>query len=143
MPCSADLKWPSHRTVYDPVAVNLSRGRKSRMEGFRHKSRAQNANCGRQHAVHRFEPLFGVQPRGRNVNVRALAERMHAGIRAARSDHRQARPAHPLKRRFKLVLDGVLVFLTLPAGEICSVVTDNELKPPRFRHLAGRDSLAG
>jgi hypothetical protein len=42
--------------------------------------------------------------------------------------------ADAFERCFEIVLDGVSPFLTLPAGEISPVVTDDQLEPARFRH---------
>jgi len=73
----------------------------------------------------------------------ALPERMHAGVGASRTGHRQACAADSLKGSFQVILNGVAVFLALPASEISPVVTDNQLEPARFTHSAGRDNFAG
>ena len=73
----------------------------------------------------------------------ALPERVHPGVGTSRTGHGQACPANPLECRFEAILNGVAVFLALPAGEIPPVVADNQLEPALFTHLAGRDNFAG
>ena len=74
--------------------------------------------------------------------MRALPERVNAGIGPTRPGHGQRSPADTFERSLQIVLDGVAMFLALPAREISSVVTDNQLEPARFSHLAGRDNFA-
>ena len=78
-----------------------------------------------------------------NIHMGALPERVHSGVGPSRAGHGQASPANPFECFFEAILNGVAVFLALPAGEIPPVVADNQLEPARFTHLAGRDNFAG
>src|SRR5206468_12210538 len=51
MPCPADLQRRSDGAIYDPVTINFTLRRKSSVKAFRDKSRLQNPNRWRQHAV--------------------------------------------------------------------------------------------
>ena len=75
--------------------------------------------------------------------LRHLPERVHTGVGASRAGHRQMCPADSLKCGFQVVLNGVAVPLALPTRKISPVITDNQLEPARFTHLAGRDNFAG
>ena len=66
--------------------------------------------------------------------MRALPERMHAGVGPPGAAYPQTSPADAFEGRFQIILHGVAVFLTLPAAEIASVVTDDYFQPTRFRH---------
>ena len=57
--------------------------------------------------------------------MRALPERVHAGVGPSGAAHDQASPADAFEGRLQIILDGVAEVLTLPAREIASVVTDD------------------
>jgi hypothetical protein len=68
------------------------------------------------------------------VNVRHLAQRMHARIGTARAEQRHVRFAQPGDRVFKAGLHGRLAVLTLPAAKRGAVIFDGQLVA---RHVDG------
>ncbi len=63
--------------------------------------------------------------------MRALRQRMHAGVRSPCAVHAHFRSRDTCEGIFEMILDRVAVRLTLPAGERTTVIRDDELKPAR------------
>src|SRR5205814_4343309 len=101
MPCPADLQRRPDRVIYDPVTVSFTLRRKSSVKAFRDKSRLQNPNHWRQHAVKGFEPAFGGEVRRWNIHMGALPERVHSGVGPSRTRHGQASPANTFECFFE------------------------------------------
>jgi hypothetical protein len=57
--------------------------------------------------------------------MRALSERVHAGIGAARAMNAYRGAANSFKRLFEVILNGVAMLLTLPPGKVRPVVCDD------------------
>ena len=66
------------------------------------------------------------RPARRHPHAHALRVRVHAGVRPAGADHRGRLVAEPLQDALHLALDGALVGLSLPAGELPAVVLGHE-----------------
>src|SRR5437660_5197486 len=84
--------------------------------------------------------------------MRALRERVHAGVSATGPVNGNVPAGNSMKSTFELVLNGVAMGLALPAGVFRTVVRDEKLKPlrhrlnrrtdlPRVEHSRGRDIL--
>ena len=90
---------------------------------------AHHAYGWRQQRIERFRPTRGRQNFVRNIDVRALRERVDACVCASgtMNAHRSASDAS--KRALQMILDRVAVRLALPSGEWRAVVSDNEFQP--------------
>ena len=125
MPRATNFQRRPNQSVDNPVTVDFTLGRKASVKAVGNKTRAQNPNGLREHAVEIVEPTFSGELCSGHVNMRALPERVHAGVRPPGSADCQASSADAFESCFQVILDGVSVFLTLPAGEIASIVTDD------------------
>jgi len=78
----------------------------------------------RQRFVYRTAKLIGRKPLTRDMNVRNLALRMHAGVGSTGANNTNIRiyehPDHPLQ----LTLNGPVILLHLPTMEVGAVVLD-------------------
>ena len=74
--------------------------------------------------VYRTAKLIGRKPLTRDMNVRNLALRMHAGVGSTGANNTNIRiyehPDHPLQ----LTLNGPVILLHLPTMEVGAVVLD-------------------
>ena len=67
--------------------------------------------------------------------MRALSKRVHAGIGSPSAVNSYLAPANLAKGPLQLVLHSFSMFLTLPAGEVRTVVGNDQLEPLRHRDL--------
>ena len=63
--------------------------------------------------------------------MRALRECMDAGVRSSGAVNARRLAKNAFKRALDVILDGVAMRLTLPAGEWSAVVCDDEFQPTR------------
>src|SRR4029453_835147 len=74
VPGPPNLQWRMHCVVYDSITVNLAFRGKTGVKALCYKTRPQDPNRWRQHAVQGLEPALGGEMGGRNVDMRALTE---------------------------------------------------------------------
>ena len=72
-------------------------------------------------------------PLAREIDMRDLAARMHAGIGAAGALHQRLLARQRLDRRGERALHGELIGLDLPAAERRAVIFDGELVAGHIR----------
>ena len=119
------LKWWQNRRSPDSVAVNLSFCGKTRVEIVRHISTAEHANGWRQQCIERFDPTGYCQLWANEIDMCALREGVDACVRPPGPVNAHRRSGDALKRAFEMILNGIAVRLTLPAGKRRAVVSDD------------------
>lgn len=72
---------------------------------------------------------------GVNVHVRTLSQSVYTCVRASGSVDVDRSTTYSADRAFQMILDGVTVFLALPAGKMRAVVGNDQLKPLQHRYL--------
>ena len=127
MPGAPVFEREGRAPVDDPVAVDARCRVAARIEIIRHLLAGQRRDRLRpKMRVHRLANLL----RGmglRQIDVAALAPRVHARVRSSRAMNPDGTTAELLHRFFERLLDGAAVGLVLPADKCAAVVFDGEL----------------
>ena len=110
--------------IIDGIAIVLALGGFSGVELLRNLLGALNPDIRRQLLVEHKRQLFRGDG-GLRIEMRALPQGMHAGIRPPGADDAPLLARGPEKRGLQLSLDGGTVFLHLPARIVCALVFDD------------------
>jgi len=98
-----------------------------------HPLTSKHAKRWRQRSIESRDPLDAGKALVINISMSALSDRMHARVSASRAMNPNLAARDAMKSTFQFVLDGFAMALTLPAGEMATIVGDDELEPLRHR----------
>ena len=125
MPRATDFKRRQHGCRRNAITISLPSSREPRVESPRDDFRARHAYLRRKRSVQRREQNSRRQTCCRQIDVRALPERMHASIGPARAVHTNFLPQYLEESRFKPFLNRVAARLDLPTGETGAKIRDD------------------
>jgi len=97
------------------------------MKIVRHIAVAKYAYRRRQQRIERFNPTRCCQFWANEIDVCALRECVNACVRSPGPVNAHRPSGDPFKSAFEMILNGIGVRLTLPAGEWRAVVRDDYL----------------
>lgn len=139
MPGAVDLKGRQDLCRYDAVTINFSVCGKAGMKFFGNESAAKDSDLRWQGRVEREQKSRRIETRDQ-IGMCALSECMDAGVCASGAMHPDHFLRYPEESSLELVLNGIFLRLTLPAGEQGAVVGDNQLQAPAllFGHRSAR-----
>src|ERR1043166_6217885 len=140
MPGSSDFEGRQHRTIPDPVAIDLGFCGKSRVKAWRDVAASHDANGWRKNSIQRTLPG---RRSGRiwEVSVCTLPKRVDAGVSPARTMNTDLLSNYSSERIFEMLLNRVTMDLALPTREWPAVIRNRQLQSDW--HYSARRSFEG
>ena len=129
MPRPRVLQRRHHLGVPNRVAVNFSHRRKSGVEARRGPPGRHDADRRRQVGIQSLPPAMDREQCLWNLDMSALPEGVHTGIRAARSVNRDPGPRNFRECGLERILNRPSSSLALPSRKFCPVISDDQPKP--------------
>ena len=106
VPDASEFVRRENGAIANEIVVDLSSRGEARMEAASCLRRLHYTNRGRQVRVEGASPFAGIHLR-EDISMRALAERVNAGVGATRTMHSDVSSRDVLKRLFQNVLNGI------------------------------------
>ena len=126
VPCTAEFKRRKNFSRPNAISINFTLRREPGVKVIGHTPAAKNPKLRRQTGIESGCPTFRSQPLV-DVHMGALGERVDAGIGASCTVNSNELAGDSVKSALQMVLDGPAMLLTLPAGEMRAVISNQQL----------------